>query len=68
MEALRRRENVRFAVLLFPRLAGPVIIRQLRCLDPAAVERAITPNTRAIIAVHLYGNLAALAELRALAG
>lgn len=37
------------------------------CLDPAAVERAITPKTRAIIAVHLYGNLAALAELQALA-
>ncbi len=37
------------------------------CLDPAAVARAITPRTKAIIAVHLYGNLAALAELRALA-
>lgn len=27
------------------------------CLDPAKVEAAITPRTRAIIAVHLYGNL-----------
>lgn len=27
------------------------------CLDPAAVARAITPRTRAILAVHLYGNL-----------
>lgn len=27
------------------------------CIDPAAAERAITPNTRAIIATHLYGNL-----------
>lgn len=27
------------------------------CLDPARVELAITPRTRAIIAVHLYGNL-----------
>lgn len=27
------------------------------CLDPAQVTRAITPRTRAIIAVHLYGNL-----------
>lgn len=27
------------------------------CLDPAQVERAITPRTRAIVAVHLYGNL-----------
>lgn len=27
------------------------------CLDPACVEKAITPRTKAIIAVHLYGNL-----------
>lgn len=27
------------------------------CIDPAAVEKAITRNTKAIIAVHLYGNL-----------
>jgi perosamine synthetase len=26
------------------------------CLDPTAVERAITPRTRAIIPVHLYGH------------
>src|SRR5207302_7982323 len=25
-------------------------------LDPAAVERAITPRTRAILAVHVYGS------------
>lgn len=35
------------------------------CLDPAEVVRAITPRTRAIIAVHLYGNLC---DLDALAG
>jgi L-glutamine:2-deoxy-scyllo-inosose/3-amino-2,3-dideoxy-scyllo-inosose aminotransferase len=28
------------------------------CIDPAEVERLITPRTRAIIAVHLYGSLA----------
>jgi L-glutamine:2-deoxy-scyllo-inosose/3-amino-2,3-dideoxy-scyllo-inosose aminotransferase len=28
------------------------------CLDPAEVERLITPRTRAIIPVHLYGSLA----------
>jgi L-glutamine:2-deoxy-scyllo-inosose/3-amino-2,3-dideoxy-scyllo-inosose aminotransferase len=28
------------------------------CLDPAAVEAAITPRTRAIIPVHLYGCIA----------
>lgn len=27
------------------------------CLDPEAVEAAITPRTKAILAVHLYGNL-----------
>lgn len=27
------------------------------CIDPAEVERHITPRTRAIIATHLYGNL-----------
>ena len=27
------------------------------CLDPARVEAAITPATKAILAVHLYGNL-----------
>jgi perosamine synthetase len=36
------------------------------CIDPAAVERAITPRTRAVIAVHVYGNVADLARLRAL--
>jgi len=36
-------------------------------LDPAAVERRITPKTRAIIAVHLAGNPCDLDALRALA-
>jgi perosamine synthetase len=27
------------------------------CLDPSKVEAAITPRTKAIVAVHLYGNL-----------
>src|SRR5688572_10140543 len=27
------------------------------CLDPERVEAAITPRTKAIVAVHLYGNL-----------
>jgi L-glutamine:2-deoxy-scyllo-inosose/3-amino-2,3-dideoxy-scyllo-inosose aminotransferase len=30
------------------------------CIDPAEVERLITPKTRAIIVVHLYGSLADL--------
>ncbi|MBA8955895.1 dTDP-4-amino-4,6-dideoxygalactose transaminase [Actinomadura namibiensis] len=36
-------------------------------LDPAAVEAAITPRTRAIIAVHLFGAPADTAALRAVA-
>ncbi len=36
-------------------------------LDPADVERKITPKTRAIIAVHLTGNPCKLAELKAIA-
>ena len=34
------------------------------CLDPALVERAVTPRTKAILAVHLYGNLCDLDALR----
>ena len=37
------------------------------CIDVQAVEAAITPRTRAIIAVNLFGHPAKLAELRALA-
>jgi len=40
--------------------AKPVLVDVLPdtwCLDPVAVEAAITPRTKAILAVHLYGNL-----------
>lgn len=37
------------------------------CLDPAAVEAALTSKTKAIIAVNLFGHPARLAELRRLA-
>jgi len=36
-------------------------------LDPAGVERAITPRTRAIVPVHLYGQVAAMDVLGELA-
>lgn len=36
------------------------------CLDPALVEQAITPHTKAILAVHLYGNLCAMDKLLAI--
>ncbi len=36
------------------------------CLDPQQVRDAISPKTKAIIAVHLYGNLCEMDELMAL--
>jgi perosamine synthetase len=36
------------------------------CLKPALVKDAMTPNTKAIIAVHLYGNLCEMDELLAI--
>lgn len=36
-------------------------------LDPAAVEAAITPRTKAIIAVHLYGQITAIEKLAEIA-
>lgn len=36
------------------------------CLDPDQVEAAITPNTKAILAVHIYGNLCDMNRLLAI--
>ena len=36
-------------------------------IDPLAVEKAITPNTKAIVPVHLFGQCAPMDELLALA-
>ncbi|MBS1663955.1 MAG: DegT/DnrJ/EryC1/StrS family aminotransferase [Bacteroidetes bacterium] len=33
------------------------------CIDPAALEKAITPRTRAIVPVHLYGQAAPMQEI-----
>ena len=53
------------------RLAGatPVFVdveQDFFNLNPAAVEAAITPRTRAIMPVHLYGHPAAMTELMAI--
>jgi dTDP-4-amino-4,6-dideoxygalactose transaminase len=37
------------------------------CLDPAALEKAITPKTKAIVPVHLYGQAAPMEEIMAIA-
>jgi dTDP-4-amino-4,6-dideoxygalactose transaminase len=50
--------------------ARPVFVdieSQTYCLDPARVEAAITPRTRAILSVDLYGHPSAVHELRAIA-
>lgn len=36
---------------------------QTFCLDPRSLERSLTPRTRAVIAVHLYGQCAAMEEI-----
>jgi perosamine synthetase len=49
--------------------ARPVFVDVLPdswCIDPAKVEAAITPRTKAIIAVHLYGNMCNMDALLAL--
>ncbi len=33
------------------------------CMDPAALEKAITPKTKAIVPVHLYGQAAPMEEI-----
>lgn len=48
--------------------AKPVFVDILHdswCLDPALVEQAITSRTKAIVAVHLYGNLCEMDKLLA---
>lgn len=49
--------------------ARPVFVDVLPdswCLDPVGVEAAITPKTKAIIAVHLYGNVCRMDALLAI--
>jgi dTDP-4-amino-4,6-dideoxygalactose transaminase len=38
------------------------------CVDPAAVEKAVTPRTAAVAAVHLFGHPSDMERLTALAG
>ena len=37
-------------------------------LDPSSIERAVTPRTRAILPVHLYGLMSGMDEVLAIAG
>lgn len=49
--------------------AKPVFVDILEdswCIDPKKVEAAITPRTKAIVAVHIYGNLCDMGALLAI--
>ena len=37
------------------------------CIDPESIEKAITPNTRAIVPVHLYGQACNMNQIMAIA-
>jgi len=37
--------------------------KQTFCIDPAAIEKAITPRTKAIVPVHLYGHAAPMESI-----
>ncbi len=50
--------------------AKPVLVDVLEdswCIDPQKVREAITPKTKAIIVVHLYGNLVEMDEIMQIA-
>jgi dTDP-4-amino-4,6-dideoxygalactose transaminase len=37
------------------------------CIDPESIRKAITPKTKAIVPVHLYGHVAKMEEIMAIA-
>src|SRR5258708_1365128 len=56
------------AILMFDAIPVFVAVDPLTfCLDPAAVERALTPRTKAILPVHLAGNVSDMAALTEIA-
>lgn len=43
------------------------VLKETHCISPAAIEEKITERTRAIIPVHLYGNVCEMDEIMAIA-
>ena len=43
------------------------VLEKSWCIDPKKIQKAITPNTKAIVVVHLYGNMCEMDEIMQIA-
>lgn len=59
--------TVEVAALLGIKPVFVEVDKQTFCIDPVAIEKAITPKTKAIVPVHLYGHAAEMETIMALA-
>ncbi len=59
--------TVEVAALLGIKPVFVEVDKQTFCIDPIAIEKAITPKTKAIVPVHLYGHAAEMETIMALA-
>lgn len=59
--------TVEVAALLHIKPIFTEVDKQTFCIDAAAIEKAITPKTRAIVPVHLYGHAADMEKIMAIA-
>ena len=62
VDCLRSTHNVRGATPVFID-----VLPDTWCIDPGKIEAAITPRTKAIMPVHLYGNVCEMDEILAIA-
>ena len=59
--------TVEAAALLHLKPVFVEVDKQTFCLDPESIEKAITPKTKAIVPVHLYGHAAEMEKIMAIA-
>ncbi len=59
--------TVEVAALLNIKPVFVEVNKQTFCIDPDAIEKAITPKTKAIVPVHLYGHAADMEKIMAIA-